>query len=252
MQKIAIVLVLAVLCSGNLFSQDRKMGAPLSEVRKNKNQLDLDVKNIFNGLSGATLIYKRTYQIGDLVDVNSIRLLRFSARINNDIVLKDTYLTNTSPYLTYLNSSGVRDNSLSMGLAIGVERQKASKNFVYYYGIDAGVYFDKSNFYYTRSYTVTGLLITSYTISQATTQRIEAGLSPLFGLKYYFTDRISIGIETGITVSFFSQSARETISAVDVINGTQQVSTVTYDPVKSSGIRTSFNNLKFVTVGFTF
>lgn len=61
MKRIAIALLFTLLASVYLFSQSHKIGVELSEMRKNKNHLDLDIKNIFSGLGNATLRYKRSY-----------------------------------------------------------------------------------------------------------------------------------------------------------------------------------------------
>ncbi len=248
MKRLRITVFLFVFATLNLFSQDKNIGAELSEIRKNKNHLELDVKNIFNGLGNATLLYKRTFQSGELIDVNSIRLIRFLGRINNQITLTD------DPARQPGDTSNVRlhpSDLINFQLAIGFERQKMNKNFVHYYGVDGVIEFLKSDG--SGSVTI-GRVANNFTGSgnDRFIKSIRTGLNPFIGIKYYFTNRLSIGMETGISILYFSQSVAEARYEQKVVNGQLEKVFVKDEPSKSQGIWTGFNNLRFLTIGYTF
>ncbi|RMG85405.1 MAG: hypothetical protein D6714_06005 [Bacteroidetes bacterium] len=248
MKRIAIALLFTLLASVYMFSQNHKIGAELSEIRKNKNHLDLDIKNIFSGLGNATLLYKRSYQSGDLIDVNSIRLLRLSARIDNQITFTDdpTRKPNDTAFV-FFHPSDIIDFQIGLGF----ERQKMNKHFVHYFGVDGILNFFKSDDDFLNAY-FSGVANNSTRTTDRFLKVIRTGINPFFGVKYYFTPRISIGIETGISLLYFNQTIREVELEEKLVNGRLEVSFVEGDPVKSNGIQTRFNNLRFLTVGYTF
>jgi len=247
---IALTLFATVFSLTATFSQDNQSGTEISEIRKNKNHLDLDIKNIFNRLEGASLIYKRSYQSGDLIDVSSIKLIRFWGSINNQITFeKDPVRDPNDP--RYVSSHP--SNVINFTLGTGIERQRMNKNFVHYYGIDAVFnYFDfDTEIFYSAS--SNGITYAYYPSSSTTINGYRTGVNPFLGFKYYFTDRLSIGVETGISLLYFSQTAREFWVQAIIANGqVTKITTIQSEPIKSSGILTSFNNLRFLTVGYTF
>ena len=80
----------------------------------------------------------------------------------------------------------------------------------------------------------------------------EAGLNPFFGIKYYFTDRISLGIETGLSILYYNEKVTQLL--VERISGEGGLINrySEGETVGSNGIRTRFNNLRFLTLGYTF
>lgn len=248
MKKLAITLSLIVCASLNMFSQEKKIGAELSEVRKNKNQLDLDIKNIFNGLGNATLLYKRSFQVGELINVNSIRLIRLSGRVNNQITFTD------DPTREPDDTTNVRyhpSDLVNFQVGLGFERQKMNKNFVHYYGIDGIISFFKLDDDFSNG-TIGGITNNITPTTDRFIRTLKTGINPFFGIKYYFTSRISIGIETGFAILYFNQSITEVGFEEEFVNGQSEVVFVEDEPVKSSGIQTRFNNLRFLTIGYTF
>jgi len=249
MKKLALAFFLVVYGMTSVFSQEKKLGAEISEIRKNKNQVDIDIKNIFNGLGNATLLYKRAYQSGNLVNVNAIQLIRFSAQINNQITFTDDPTRESS--LEDANVVFHPSNLMNIQLGIGYERQQMNKNFVHYYGVDGVFNFFQSDDDYANGYF--GGVTNNHT---GTTDRLiktfRAGVNPFFGIKYYFTNNISIGIETGFAVLYFNQAITEVDREQELFNG-EFVNTFVEDtPTKSSGIQTRFNNLRFLTIGYAF
>ena len=51
----------------------------IAEVRKNKYQIELgfrSIQNIYTNTLSATILFKKKYQAGDLIDVSSLKFLR--------------------------------------------------------------------------------------------------------------------------------------------------------------------------------
>ena len=248
MKKLTIALSLIVFSTINTYSQSKKIGTELSEIRKNKNHLDLDIRNIFNGLGNATLLYKRTYQKGELIDVNSIRLIRISGRLNNQINFTDdpTRDPNDTTNVAFHPS-----NLIDIQLGIGFERQKMNKNFVHYYGIDGIFNFFKLDDDFSNG-SFGGVTINSTGTTDRLLRTFRTGINPFLGIKYYFTNRLSIGIETGISILYFNHSITEIRFEQQFVNGQFENVFVEDEPVISNGIQTRFNNLRFLTIGYTF
>ncbi len=247
MKKRIFTLILTLFIF-SLQAQDKKIGAELSEIRKQKNHIDLDIKNVFRGLGSATILYKRTYQSGDLIDVNSIKSIRFLARFNNQIALSDppSTFTNNETFAAFHPS-----NVLDLFFGFGLERQKMYKGFVHYYGIDFVGYFNKSDDDISNG--VIGTLTVNLTeTTDRKLQTLKGGINPFFGIKYYFTDRLSLGVETGFEISYFSQKTTELVSSQQIIGGEFVPVVEELEPFVSNGILTAFNNLRFLTIGYTF
>jgi len=248
MKRLTTALCLFVFSTLNTFSQNNSFGTDFSEIRKNKNHLELDVKNIFFGLGlenvfASSLLYKRTFQRGELIDVNSIQLVRFLGRINNQITFADDPAS--EPY----DTTNVQPTDLfNFQLGIGFERQKMNKNFVHYYGVDGIIDFLKSD----DNFSNVSIGGTTNKSNDRFIRTIRTGVNPFFGIKYYFSSRISIGIETGVSILYFNQSITEVGFEQKIVNGQLEKVLVKDEPSKSQGIWTGFNNLRFLTIGYTF
>jgi len=180
--------------------------------------------------------------------VNSIRLIRSSGRMNNQITFTDdpTREPNDTTNVGFHPS-----NVIDFQLGFGFERQKMNKNFVHYYGTDGIFNFAKLDDDISNG-SLGGVTnnLTGTTDRLLRTFRTE--IYPFFGIEFYFTNRLSIGIETGISILYFNQSITEVRFEQEFINGQFEQVFVEDEPVKPSGIQTIFNNLRFLTVGSTF
>lgn len=231
-----------------VFSQnevDKKTKTDLSEIRKNTYQLDLDVKNVFTSLSNATLIFKKKLQSGKFIDVNSIKLLRITAKINSQTNLNDKSAgTNFASYGPV--------NKTDVGIGVGFEKQIKNKNFVHYFGIDAiGSYqtSETGTYLYYYSEILEYNFISTYDIK---TKLTKVGVNPFFGIKYYITDKISVGIETGFEFSFFNNKTNQTQYLPRLVKEGVKIDIIEYDPRFTNGLLAKFNNLRFATVGYVF
>ncbi len=226
----------------SIYAQDstivQKDLSKLSEVRKFNNQIDLDVKNFFKGLSTATLIYKHKIESGKFIMVDEIKLLRVMATINTQI--------NFTPDPTRDPNNDIPvgfhpSNEFSFSLGFGLEKQKRSKKFVHYYGMDLiGEYYKNDDDFSNGS--IAGVTLNATTTTDRKLKIWQAGLNPLFGVKYYFSPRLGIGVESGILIAYFNSNIEEF----------DEKSKEFLDPVISKGIIAKFNNLRFLNISYAF
>lgn len=248
MKKITFTLSLILLICTSMFSQDKIKHLELSEIRKNKNQLELDVKNFFNGLSGATIFYKRVLQMGKMIDVSKIKLLRMSGSLNNQITFTE------DPNLLEDNAAVSRyfpTDVFASQLALGLEFQKMNKKFVQYYGVDAIVNYDrrKDDYWYAP---IANIYNTRPRNLSYESKTIRAGVNPFVGIKYYFPNGLSIGIETGFYAVYFHQATVAYGYEQVVIDDTFVTNLMEETPVKANGVQTRFNNLRYLNIGYIF
>jgi len=248
MRTLTIVFGLLFFVFADIYAQKEKGGVELSKIRANKNQIDLDIKNIFNGLSGATLLYKRSFKTGKLIEVNAIQLLRFSGRINNQITFtEDPNREPDNMDTAILFPSDI----LNFQVGIGFERQKMNKRFVHYYGIDGVFNMFKNDDDFSNG-SLGGITINATNSTDRLITSIRTGVNPFFGIKYYFTNQLSVGIETGIAILYFNQKITEISIGQDFVDNELVTVVNEEDPVVSEGLQTNFNNLRFLTVGYAF
>lgn len=217
----------------------------LSEVRKNKFQVDVDISNILNGLSGAGLVLKKKFDPGKFVSVDAIKLIRGSLRMNNTISFQN-YFKDT------LANTNYPKTNLDIQFGLGWERQYIHKKFVHYYGIDLiAAHYQNDNVYFGYAGGGSQVYYANYVYKN---RRNRIGVNPFFGIKYYLTDRLSIGIETGFELSYYRFKDEEYIRSWNV-DQFGNISNYTASKVAStlfSGLLANFNNIRSVTAGYTF
>lgn len=238
-------LLFAMVVSLALKAQDSTKTIGLSDIRKNNWQLDLDVKDIFD-LSNAAIIVKRKLEMGKLVEVNAVKLLRLTMEVNSQVNFTDDP-SNDSVQVVYFPQDW-----FDLTIGFGFEKQIAHKGFVHYFGVDGifGYYSSDDNNVYP--YRNGGLVISGGDYLNEHAKIWRAGVNPFFGIKYYFTKRLSIGIETGAEFAFFKSKITEEGYRTFILNGNQYFSYYYGDPLESKGITTKFNKLRYLTVGYTF
>jgi hypothetical protein len=103
------------------------------------------------------------------------------------------------------------NNILSSGFgAVGFEQQRQLERFHFFYGADLGIYFTINSFYDYNgiSYDSAGQYVSSY----FDIKEIYIGptITPFAGFKFFITQRISAGIETGIRFGLFKRKTSYT------------------------------------------
>lgn len=242
--KAILILLISLFCTINAFAQDEK---PKSEFLSFKNQIEVDVKNIFKSYSGyGSILYKRN--IGTNEEQNTIKLLRLSGQINNSFVLSEPPTRNPAD-TNYIQNYPL--DNVSFSLALGFERQKITNKFVHYLGVDAIFSYSKVESDYSRLFG--GIVFNSFRSTGRITEIYRMGINPLFGVKYYFTKRLNLGIETGFNITYFDQSIQEYGFVYELLeSGGLRGVFQENEPYKINGFQTSFNNLRFLTLGFIF
>lgn len=201
MKQIKMLMVLLV-CTVTLFGQEKGTLEKSNHYLQHNHQLDIDIKNIFNGLGNATILFRKKLK-PNLDHPDKIRLLRFQGQFGTRIATNDQ----------------LSSNSLNAAFGIGLEKQIAKGRFVHYYGVDL----------------INRVSWTKDRLPNSNLSRIRynysASVLPFFGVKYFLTDRINIGLETAFSIGYRHQKN---------------------DDISSNEFFASYSNLRFLTLGYTF
>ncbi len=251
--KITILFLITFMCINKINAQILKTQKDMSGIRLNKTHLELDIKNIFTGLNGASILYKRRLESKKYVKVNSLMLLRVSGTFSYEVeVTRDKNALIPTTIDEYLPDNGYAGPySLYNKIGVGLEWQKMNKGFVHYVGSEIVFGLDKFYSSYYRTAFISSAL-DYQTIQESSYLNYSFGFNPFFGIKYYFNSQLSIGIETGVYLGY-QLNRTKTISYRTDNTSAGLVTTETPLPDRhSSKILTQFNNLRFLTVGYCF
>lgn len=226
----------------------------ISEIRKYDHQIELgfrSIKSIYANTSSATILFKKKYQTGDLIEVNSVKYLRAYFSINTQINFTDdpTRINQDSTDVAFHPA-----DIIDLTFGVGIEKQFQNKKFVHYVGTDLYGQIFKSDDDFPGNVGIGGIVSNSTNTTDRTVRSINAGLNPFFGIKYYITDQFSVGIESGFRLTYFNTKIQEirTISEFDQELGQNITVFKELEPVVSNGIRFNFLGVRFITIGYSF
>lgn len=237
--------------SVTVFAQDSLKTTQISEVRKNNYQVELGLRSfssIWNGTTTGTVLLKKKINFGDLVEVNSLKFLRAYFSVNSQVNFTDDPSLNTGD-TTKIEFHPSDQVNFSLGL--GYEKQNRGKFLVHYHGIDLFTQFYKTNDDFSNG-SFGGITINTVGTTDRYIQTLRVGVIPFIGAKYYFTDQLSLGIETGVQISWFRTKFTEVGFEQELIDNRLTNVFVEYEPVISDGINIVFNGVRFITIGYTF
>ncbi len=245
MNKIFNVSFLMVCFVTFSYSQSENKNPNISELRKNNYQVELNfktVQNIYSNTAAATLMFKKKYNPGELIDITSIKFLRTYLTLNSNINLGNDTFPNKHFMLNY-------KEMINLTFGLGIEKQFQNRKFVHYLGCDIFTnYYDGSkiiNYYYTNSFM-------GYNMNYEYEKTINSGLIPFIGLKYYVTDQLSFGIETGLSLSYYSSKINNVYYSLDFVNGKEVYNKTELTPFIENGIKFNYLGLRFITIGYSF
>jgi len=246
--------VLTVITTFLILQLNAQTNNSISEIRKNDYQIELgfqSIKSIYNNTSSATILFKKRYETGDLVDVKSVKYLRAHFAVNTQINFTD------DPTRMNQDSTDVGFHPadvIDLTFGIGLERQFQNRNFVHYIGTDLyGQIFDSDDDF-PSNVSIGGVVSNSTRTTDRTVRSVNAGISPFFGIKYYISDQFSVGIESGFRLTYFNTKFQEIRTFTEFDQVTGQTSTVfeELEPVVSNGLRFNFLGVRFITLGYSF
>ncbi len=246
-----VLTIFALLLAIQLIAQT---DTSISEIRKNEYQVELgfrSINSIVNNTTSATILFKKKYQTGNLVEVNSVKYLRAYFSFNTQINFTEdpTRLKEDSTYIAF-HPADIID--LTFGL--GIEKQFQNKNFVHYLGSDIFGQFFKSDDDFPGNISIGGIISNSTITTDRTVRSTNVGLNPFFGIKYYISKQFCVGIESGFRLTYFNTKFQEIriITEYDQNLGINITVLEELEPVTSNGIKFNFLGVRFITIGYSF
>lgn len=242
MNKLLSISTLILFLGIDLSGQSDKLATDISEIRKNKYQVELGFRSassVFYNTASATILFKKKYNRGKLIDVSSIKFLRAFVGINFDLKLKkDVYFNSELP------------QNLSFGL--GFEKQFQNRKFVHYYGLDLFLNYFKGMDYYSYYRSFSEEMSVRYMFFQYN-ESIHTGIIPFFGFKYHITNQFSVGIETGLSLGFLFSEIKDGVLIIrDQYNVSQEVERSIFPARSENSIRANFLGLRLISLGYSF
>ena len=216
----------------------------ISEVRKNKYQIELgfrSIESIWKSTTSGTIIFKHRVRTGDLIDVKAVKYVRGFLSLGSQVNFDD------DPSRGAIDSSQTRfhpGNATRGTIGLGLEKQFEIKNFVHYHGVDAAFTYYKSDDDFVSNATWGGVQFNGTGTTDRLIRTARAGLTPFVGVKYYLGGRFSLGIETGLSVSYYNTKITELRRGP---NGLEELPSTT-----SNGIQFDFLGIRNVLIGYAF
>ncbi|MEM7163172.1 MAG: hypothetical protein AAF487_12115 [Bacteroidota bacterium] len=249
MKKIYCFVLLFIFSVSSLSAQD-ELGTQIEDVRKSLNQVDLNIIGLFrNGLSGGTFFFKKRIIPKNYVELNAIKLFRFRLHVNE-------YVETEEPSIAYEIGTSYYENQFSSSyISFGIEKQRSKRGLVEFYGIEAtlGRRLDRVNRTWLNSFSL-GAGNESYI--QFNEKRKDRStyisLSPFFGLKYFFNNRINMGVETSFDFAYYFDKDSFSLTEIESQNGVENTRNVSQLESKNNFLNFRFTNLRFLTVGYAF
>lgn len=245
MNKIFSCIILIAFFQGVLFSQNAGNTPKIDEIRKNNYQVELgfrSIQNIYNNTAAATIMFKKKYNAGKLIDVKSIKFLRTYFTLNSNIKFG-------SDTIRRRQFSFESQNNVDVSFGIGIEKQFQNRRFVHFFGCDIFTNYYDGGQVYGISY---NNFFNNYNVLYQLERTINPGVSPFLGMKYYFTDQLSIGIETGFSLGYYNSKFKNVMHSVDIINGQEIYNQTNYTSFIENGLKANFLGIRFITIGYSF
>ncbi len=247
-----ITSLLLLIFSASIFAQQEEKKNNISEIRKNNYQVELgfrSIKSIYENTSSATILFKKKFNPGKLIDVNAVRFMRAYFSVNTQVNFTE------DPTRLPLDTTVIRfhpSNINDITFGIGLEKQFQNKSFVHYVGCDLFTQYYTSDDDVPVNSRLGNVALNIPETTDRFYRLISPGLLPFAGFKYYFNDQFSVGVETGIQFSYFNTKITEVRYEEEFVDGENITTFEEKDPVVSNGFKVDFLGLRFVTLGYSF
>lgn len=210
-----------------------------------KQELGIGVDQILNKVVGTSLVWKIRDDRSKLIPVTYSHFWRLQARVQSETFTGYRDSLNAPPY--YFENINPAQSNTQIGMSIGRERVNFYNRINMYYGWDAGLtggYMHSGNFqqYYVFNQNNGNFDIVPVKL---TTKSYSIGTrgAAFFGLKYHFSQRISISAECALQL-YYAWTKRQ---ASATINDRETASSNSYH-----NFGANLNYLRFVTLNYHF
>ena len=233
------VIFVFVFISLKAFSQEEEI-----QFHKYKNEIAIDIQNLFEGTPGTALTYKKRKPETGLIAVNEKTAYRFQLTLGGNQDIGDHQFDSLNTNLISFND--LNNDFLSLGTSVGIERQINRKRLQYFYGLDAGyTYSTSTSDRYVRI--ISGISGKIRDIRETIgTKSHGPSLSLFFGFKYFIVPEFSLSLESGLLNSFRFINKHET----EIDLGTSESVTVRKESYKE--LTFVFDYLRMLNLSYYF
>jgi hypothetical protein len=240
-----LFLLLFLACIGHLHAQNDDSLMRIN--RKFKREISIDAQGIFRILNTSMLniafIYKVRTDHGRFISVTSAKNYRFLLAFEGGLPVKNKAVKIDQSIQVFATSNYQR---FSIHPLVGMEKVRFYDKFNFYYGIDLGPLYEHVDsgydFYYydnTNTYSFTRL-------SQNKERKVGVSAIPFVGVKYRFTERFSISLESSIFLTYYQRTTESYLIQL-IAARPQKMSIAT---VQQTGLEFFTSPLRFLSLNY--
>ncbi|HMR42346.1 MAG TPA: hypothetical protein PKC40_00865 [Saprospiraceae bacterium] len=242
---LAFAFIFAIL--SGLSAQENTKEEPV--YNQFKNEIGIDFQNLFSfNTLGSSLVFKKRIGEKRFISLNEKRVLRFQTGffVDNSLAI-DTASNNYSYFMNrYAAGDAFKDKNINSRILVGMEWQKQKGRWQFFYGFDIGVGYsiaDRITGYY---YQYSGNVIINEGFITSKEESLNFPTYGFFGLKYFFTPRVSLSVESAISAGFSKIKSNETRHS-----SIEKTSEETF-LIKELRINSNFDYLRFLNLSYYF
>lgn len=83
-------------------------------------------------------------------------------------------------------------------------------------------------------------------------KRVQVGVIPFFGLKYYFTSQFHLGVETGLSVAYYDSKFENTYYEKYIVLGNETITATDFHSNHESGLKLNYLGIRNLLIGYSF
>lgn len=204
-----IIIILFSFFSSFAQNEEKKQ-----QYNIHKNEVGIDFQNLFSGVLGASVIYKKRIGEKKFISLDEKKALRISLGGRGELPLTDR-LDVLNDTLSPLNFTDLLREGFQFHCLVGLEWQKQRNRVQYFYGLETGFRYFK----YKRLVGWSWNSISGYTFRFNDEVNQSIPLIGFFGVKYFLSKEFSISIETNLQVNYQHEKIDRTL--INRQNGTE-------------------------------
>ena len=175
---------------------------------------------------------------------SSLDLLSFNKQLSENTFFR--YFPSKNKSVALIFEENYR-SSYEISLGIGVEKETRINKFAHFWGLDIVPYY-----FYNKNIEVERESGDTYEIMDREFTQYQMAVNPFIGAKFYISDRFLVSLETGFSVAYRYNISSAFRNNVIIVNGAPIDDISLSSKSNFHGINISYNNLRFLTIGYIF